>query len=413
MKPEARRWGNPVVVLPPRLPLLLWVVLGATLLACVVGDLQVFYFSVKGWMWVVPTALAMAELFNQRTSRPFPLALWLPWSILCLTYLIVSPFQNALQRTVIILAPIVVGYACSGLPLNERSAQEILLRCKQFALLLFLVMLGEIGFLASGILPDITGLAPQSITASLLAVYFAAAFAYESPGALPAWAIMAALPLVAVTRTAILVTGMTLAATFAPLPAVRRLVILVLLLVTAVAVFQTERFQKKMFYSGSGTLADLDMDNPDFRSTGRFNLWSLMKVEIERKPIFGHGANAQEDFILSQIHFRGQPHNDWLRLRFDYGWVGTGLYALTLLVQALLLLRLAYGPEAPSVEARILLTGGAGTFVVYAAMMLTDNILLYSSFFGVMQFALIGVAYAVVAAERGQRAAAGGEPQQS
>jgi hypothetical protein len=380
---------------PVRLPWLVWLVLGSTLVSCAVGGLRFLGLSLRGWMWTVPFVGSVVVILAERARRPFPLLLWAPWAVLSIGYLIVSPFENAAQRTAMVLAPLPIAYAVSGLALTRDQVRTLQLRLQQLGLLLVALMLAQVGVFTTGELPQTTGLAPQVMTGALLATVYASGFAHGLRGFLLPWAAVALLPVVAVTRTAAAVTMLTLPGAFGPLRLRKRLLALGLLALAAVAVFNTERFQQKMFYSGSGTLEDLTLENPDLRSTGRFALWEVMREEIAKKPLLGHGANAQEAFIFDLLKIRGQPHNDWLRLLFDYGWVGVGLYGLTLLAQVALLVRLHRRCAEDDDGGRMLAGATAASFVVYALIMVTDNIFLYTAYFGNLQFALIGLAYAV------------------
>jgi O-antigen ligase len=116
-----------------------------------------------------------------------------------------------------------------------------------------------------------------------------------------------------------------------------------------------------------------------------------MRNEIDAKPWFGHGANAQEWFLEELFGTLTQPHNDWLRLEFDYGYIGTGLFGATLLAQALLAWTLGMKSSGPR---KMLFLSGASAFVSFVLIMVTDNIILYAVYFGNLHFAIMGLAYA-------------------
>jgi O-antigen ligase len=116
-----------------------------------------------------------------------------------------------------------------------------------------------------------------------------------------------------------------------------------------------------------------------------------MMEEIKVKPWLGHGTNAQEEFIFDYLGFYGQPHNDWIRLLFDYGYLGTFMFALCIVLQSVHAWRKAKGTTG---ETRILFYAGASSFLPFVLLMFTDNIILYVSFFGNLQFTILGLAYA-------------------
>jgi len=150
--------------------------------------------------------------------------------------------------------------------------------------------------------------------------------------------------------------------------------------------------QAKMFYSGQGNIKDVRFGNPNLFTAGRSRLWDFMLEEVKVKPIWGYGANASEEFVLSvTFGTLTHPHNDWLRLLYDYGFVGISVFVFCLVAQVIHLLRRA---KNVSGESRILLYAGASSFLPFALLMFTDNILLYAAFFGNLQFAIIGLVYA-------------------
>jgi O-antigen ligase len=248
------------------------------------------------------------------------------------------------------------------------------------------------GLLFTGILPAATGLAPQSMTAALLCSVFAVEYSINKKRSLFKWIMGASIPAIGLTRMAVTATGITLPFTFASLKIKKRLIFLTIVAILGVTFFYTERVQKKMFYSGAGTLQDVRLSNPDFFTTGRSRLWDLMIEEIRIKPVCGYGANASEGFVLSATSgMLTHPHNDWLRLLYDYGVFGTSIFAFCLVAQVIHLLKRA---KKTFGESRVLLYAGASSFLPFVVLMFTDNIILYAAFFGNLQFTIIGLVYA-------------------
>lgn len=374
----------------PRLDPVVLVVVGGIVVA-VGPDWSVLGFALKGWAWVLAIVVAGGQLLRSPRRVRFPLLLWAPWVVMLLIYLGLSPYENAVQRTAMLVCPVLVGAAASTLVVDDRGQLQFFRLLRWAAVALFLLSLARLGVFATGQLPSTSALAPQAMTAALLAAFFVASSASGAPRALRLWLLMTAIPVLGVTRTGIVATASTLPATLARIGVARRLVAAALIAAAGLAVFNLPRVQRKMFYSGSGTLGDLRTDNPNLASSGRFKAWNLMELEIERKPWFGHGANAQEEFLLQVYGIRTQPHNDWLRLEFDYGYVGTALFAVTMLGQAFLAWRAARRSRG---AARVLFLAAASAFVPYTLFMFTDNIILYAVFFGNPHFLMLGLAYA-------------------
>jgi O-antigen ligase len=291
-----------------------------------------------------------------------------------------------------LVSPIIVGMAVSATRIRESEVRDFLVLMTLFVYLFFLTVVIRTGLLFTGILPPITGLATQSITACLLCCIFAVGYALKGKKYLSRWIIGASVPLIALTRTAMVVVGLTIPLTFAALGVKKRLIFLVIIGVLSISLFQTERVQRKMFYSGTGTLQDVRFSNPDFFTTGRSRLWDFMIEEIKARPIWGYGSNASEKFVLSMTWGTlTHPHNDWLRLLYDYGFVGAFIFVFCLVAQVIHLLKRTTRVFG---ELRILLYAGASSFLPFVLLMLTDNIILYAAFFGNLQFTIIGLVYA-------------------
>jgi O-antigen ligase len=108
-------------------------------------------------------------------------------------------------------------------------------------------------------------------------------------------------------------------------------------------------------------------------------------------PWFGHGANASESFVKKLGGGLTHPHNDWLRLLYDYGYFGTVIFGICVLLQVRHLLKMG---KRSFGERRILFFAAATSFISFSLFMFTDNIILYAAFFGNLQFTIMGMAYA-------------------
>jgi O-antigen ligase len=115
-----------------------------------------------------------------------------------------------------------------------------------------------------------------------------------------------------------------------------------------------------------------------------------MKIGIAESPIFGNGANSSEAMVSSITDGLTHPHNDWLRLAYDYGYFGAIIFALSVIAQTTHAFRKA---RSSFTNARMLLYAGASSMIIFMLFMLTDNIILYASFFGNFQFTVLGLGY--------------------
>lgn len=388
-----------------RLPVLVWAVVVSTLAACIGG--KYYGFSVSGYAWFVPLVIAVLTILGRRGRIRFPVLLWVPWVIVVVVWLSAAVAPNALQRSVIILCPLVVGSAVSQFPFGARDAERFRRLCGLLTLALLAMIVVKTGILLTGRLPEVTGLAAQVMTGALLCTLYGAGCAFGERGAFTWWLILAAVPIVAVTRMGIVATGLSLPLTLAPMRLFKRVLFAGVILAVGSGIFFSERVQRKMFYSGTGSYYDIALDNPNLATSGRASLWETMWPEILERPMLGHGTNSSEVFVRRVTGTLEHPHNDWLRLLFDYGFVGMTVCALCGLAQVLHAVRYA---RRSTGDTRVLLFAGASTFPVQAMFMFTDNIMLYASFFGNLQFTILGVAYAAYAsAHEAERAAAPGD----
>lgn len=373
------------------LPRLVWLVAISTLVADS-ADIDILGYQLSAVGWLIPLGASIYVLLHTPGEIRFPFLIWLPWIGVVLAYLLTASAPNALQRSVMLLVPIVVGMAVSKYAVTEEGLDEFGVLCGYFWKALWVVVLFKSGIALTGLLPEVTGLAAESMTASLLAVVFAAQYAMGRKSALLWWVAMVAIPVVAVTRTAIVITAVSLPLTFAPLGARKRAISLAIICALGISLFYTERIQNKMFFSGEGTIADISRSNLDFRTTGRNTILDAMEWEIEYSPSpwWGFGANASEAFVTELTDGMTHPHNDWLRIAYDYGYFGMVIFALSLALQSLHALRRAFAANG---EKRPLYYAGAFSFVSFALIMFTDNIMLYAAFFGNFQFAILGLAY--------------------
>ena len=360
--------------------------------------------SVSYLGWIIPLLGCGLVVFTQQRRVCFPLGLWLPWVSWVLAYLLFAEADNALQRSVMLLTPLVVGLGFSTIRIDAELINKFSVWLNGF----FWVFLGvagvSTGLLVSGQLAGVSGFAAGSITASLLAVWYAARYSISDVRALYYWAVVVLVPVLANTRTGIVAVALTLPLTLAALSIKKRLIVIFCLVVVGGLVFQTDRIQSKMFYSGQGTFSEAvegitglfggeNVSSGDFATSGRKSMNDALVAKLDQSYWFGFGANTTEAISLA-IAGVTHPHNDWLRVRYEYGMLGLMIFASTVLVQ----MRHAYrrAKWLRSSPAAVFLYAGAGSFIPMAIFMGSDNVMLYAAWFGNLQFAMLGLGYAAL-----------------
>lgn len=393
-----------------KLPLAVWAVIAgmtAAFLADAIlgGFLRVpslFGYRLTSLGWLLPLLLSAVVLANTefRYMR-FPYWIWLPWALWVVAYLLQSDYPNALQRSVMLLTPVVVGMAVSTVRVDAFVLSRSSLWLDRFFWLFMIAVGTSTGLLTTGTLAATTGFAAGSITASLLAAWYAGRYVtFGDRRELYRWAALAAVPVLANTRTGMVAVAITLPLTLVPWAVAKRLIVVGILAGVGLLVFQMDRIQSKMFYSGEGTLQEAiegvlglfagEPTSSDFATSGRLAMAQALKLGLQGHYWLGLGANATEA-VTQTFGGLTHPHNDWLRLQYDYGMLGMALFALTMAGMALHAYRLARRLPA---ETALYLYVGAGAFLPMAIFMFTDNVILYAAWFGNLHFALLGLGYA-------------------
>jgi hypothetical protein len=390
---------------------MLKLVILATIVAFV-GDMwaaKVLGYRLAGVAWLVPMTVAALVLARQPHGASFPLWPWLPWLVLVLVHAALIPFSDLdarvdpLQRTAQLFCPVLVGMAASTARPSAAETEAFLATFRRLIYLLIILIGIRSGVLLTGDLPDWSGLAPEAITVTLLCAFVVSWFSITTQRRyLVLWAVLFCIPVIMVTRMPILACLVTLPLAFGRIRLSRRMVALMLVIGLAVAVFYLPTFQSKTFYSSSGTIAELRLSNPDLATAGRDTMWRAMASSASDALWLGRGTGAGETLVREITSNVAYPHNDWLLTLYDYGIVGVVfLFASITLAARNALLRSRWARD-PST--RLLLVGAATAFIPFVVMMISDNILVYASFFGNIQFAILGLGYGALARERADAA---------
>jgi len=290
--------------------------------------------------------------------------------------------------------PFLVGSLAASLNVTSR---DIL----RFVRLLILFAFLATAILAAKALLGPSGrmffLAAESQTMVLLAwVLLHVHLTYRLRSSLLAWVLVLAVPVLSVARAATLAALSCLVLTLAPVGARFRVTALLATTAIAFGIAFIPAFQEKTFLEAVDLLSAAQQPEA-IQTSGRLVAWSILADRIPDAPFFGHGSNSSQSVLRSQIDAFDHPHNDWLRLVFDYGVFGLALFLATALTQIWLLLRM--GRHAVSREGKFASYVAASLFVPFFMLMVTDNVLLFAAYFGNIHFLLIGYAYSIHRAE--------------
>lgn len=106
-------------------------------------------------------------------------------------------------------------------------------------------------------------------------------------------------------------------------------------------------------------------------TSGRARLWDLVVDHARTAPFFGHGPGSAAQLVTETFPGVRQPHNDWLRILHDTGWVGLALFALAVTALLIRIARAARTTDAPIHWAALF------ALAALLATAVTDNTLIY------------------------------------
>jgi O-antigen ligase len=196
----------------------------------------------------------------------------------------------------------------------------------------------------------------------------------------------AALFLVAVAsggRMGTAVLGLMLVLT----PAIRvkaktRLAMIAAGLVVLSLVIQVDAIQDRLFVGReSGELADIVSLEGNFNTAGRAENWPRIAEACSGGAMFGNGAGSSA--LLTSQATAGNtehPHNDYLRIYCEFGFVGSALFWSFFLLVGLRGLHLFRDRRATPTESEV---GAVGALAVLALLIFatTDNVVTYTATF--------------------------------
>ncbi|MEK7754585.1 MAG: O-antigen ligase family protein [Acidobacteriota bacterium] len=356
-------------------------------------DFYILGYRFRGWAWVLILVASMLRIASARLNVMFPVWIWAPWA----AYVFIrafSGYEYVWQSTAQILCPLVAGIAASTyrlMPVKLESVQVLIRRAYAAFLAGFLLII--VPFSVRDI--DNSGFAAGAMTALFFQSFFLCSYFLNgrSPRDVMCYLAAIGVPVVSGNRGPLLASVGLLVLAIVPISVRRRILLAGVAAAIGIAAFYTPKFQHKMFYSGRGELADLHLDNRDLRMNARTEMWRSLEQGIALSPWVGHGGNADRTWLLRHGFAMYLPHNDWLRLRFNYGWVGVVLFILAIGGQIVHSVR-TFWKSSPGLRA--LSASGVSCFVAFVIVMLTDNVLIYCQYFTVPMMLLVGGSYSVV-----------------
>ena len=356
---------------------------------------EILGFSYTGWMWaaslIVGILLVQVDMALVRPLRvAFPCAPWLLWFgfvWLSLLWSADAGRQN-LQEAIQISMPLLVGMASSMFVTSEAQLKTLL---RVIRLTLVLSGVSLVLMLMTEPPGNDGGDRVLAMTAALIGCVFIAGSPRQRLVPLLGWA--ACLAMTVLTGSRMATVALLVVPVLHPLYGrVLRGAIVAGVLAIAAILFHMPVFQERFFSSGYGTLEQLFAGEVNLLGSGRFAAWPMILDEAWRHPVVGAGVGSAHVFVPTLWPEMHQVHNDYLRIGFELGIVGLGLFLGVMAWQMLDVTRQIGESDGYTQWAFVASFLGLMLFLIMA---ITDNPILYNLWFMNPLFAVMGAAYGV------------------
>ncbi len=325
----------------------------------------------------------------------FPIILWLPWILYLVVYLINDYSFLGFQLTLQYTLPLLIGIASAGFTYTEADFEWIFrwfIRLVAFVYSLFVIA----NLFGNGYPPSMS-MMPMlfSVAISLMMGLF---FMTGRMKYLIYIFVLFLAPVVELTKMGIVATAVVFILHFANNNLISKILYGILGLSVLLMVFYTRSFQEAFFYEGKGTLSELTInyyDNPNVKNSGRITWKKALEPGLEAAPLWGNGPRADNAVLAAVTGLKaGEAHNDYLSVRYNYGYAGLTLLLLGFAAAFISLYRLSRRYMAND-TIWLVSTSALTLFITFLLFMYTDNILKYTIYFPNYFFAMIGIAYSL------------------
>ena len=341
-----------------------------------------------GYLWFIFLIVGMLILMIRGKIPITAFSGWAPWFLFVLLSLLWSPMgiRANLQVALQIVTPLVVGLV-TVVSIDSEFKWNLVVR--GFFLASGIAIIGYIFVLArfgQNTAFDLLSIRAAAMTITVFAAVFVAYFKKGRLFAITGWAICLSIVVLTGSRMA---TATTLLL-WVLAPNIGRFRARLFLAGTTALVgwllFQTPMFQERFFFSGRGSIDQIGTE--DFDSAGRFSLWPEIWDEATKRPFFGSGVGESDRFMkgISGDEL-AQPHNDYLRVFFEFGIIGFAIFLAAISQEMQQLWRYA---RALTGEIQFAASAAFLAVAAWMIMSLTDNGLIYGLYFTHPIFVLLG-----------------------
>jgi len=338
--------------------------------------------------------VTIVNLFRTR-SITFPWQFWLLWVIYLWVSLILDFSFLGLQLTFQYMLPLLIGVVASGF---TYTPEDLYWMFKWFIRLIALIYITFVfaNIFGSGFTPNLAAMPMVfSLAVSLLAGLY---FITRENKYLFFVGLLFLAPIVELTRMGIAAIAAIFIFHFANKAFKTKIIYGSIGFLAFLLVFSSQKFQEKTFYNKQGTLRDLTLnyyDNPDLKSSGRSTWNKVLKPGLKAAPVWGNGPRADNVYLSRITKMRGgEAHNDYLSVRYNYGYVGLSLLLIGLAGSFISLYKISR-KYIDSWYIWLISTSVLSLYIAFLMFMYTDNILKYTIYFPNYFFAMIGIVYSL------------------
>ena len=366
-----------------------WLFIVAGTVIAANGNIILGGFNIHGWVWVITILLVPMWILRRQRRPTFPWILWVPF--LAYVALRTNHWDRAeIQTLGILLCPVLVATVASVMPFDSRLLRTSYKWLFILSVLSYVCASVYCGSPAARVFWYALG--PVCMTWIIIAVAAMADFGAKS---WHPWIVVIVCWLMMVlseSRMPVIAMPALLIVAPSALRAKTRLFFLLGFILLALIAFEQPYVQRSLFKSeAGGDIKDLmSLDPATVEASGRLITWPLFLDEIDSIWL-GEGSMASNRFGMLAFQW-GHPHNEYIRVLFDYGIIGAVLLLVPMLSSVYACYTRALRTRGDDRWCNRICVGGLLAMFLLA---ITGNVLMYSVCFGNVLFATIGASYAV------------------
>lgn len=339
--------------------------------------------------------LVTLSQFFYRFPVRFPVLIWLPWMLYLSGYIVVQYSFLGLQLTLQYLLPILIGIVASGFTYTPEKLNWLFKKFIQLCSVIFL-MFGYGQLFRGGYTPA-SAATPMlfSVAFSLLLALF---FITKHKQYLIFAFVFFLAPVIDVTRMGILAMLSIFIFHFANRNLLNKVIYAIIGFFLVLLIFNTKGFQEKTFEGKKGKLSDLSFDyykNESINSSGRKTWQIALEPGLAEKPIWGNGPRADNELLKEITGLKGgEAHNDYMSVRFNYGYVGLGLLFMGFFLSFISIYR-RLNFDGNNIYLFLISSCFLTLYFSFFLFMYSDNILKYTIYFPNYFFLIMGIIFSL------------------